>query len=212
MSKPTPARYRTLNWSACNAALHERVSLTVWFDAAMPWRATPSGKRGAQPAYSDAAVQACPTVEVLFGLPLRRTTGFGASLLKLADLDWPVPDVPALCRRQRILAVQLPYRSSAAPFTRWWIARASRSAGSASRHAESIPLGTMLRMTLPGQPRHVRHRSRTDGDPGLTERRGSARHRATWPNDLVPLVRGGPPPVPRTAPNDTTAAAASRPR
>ncbi len=115
MSKPTPARYRTLNWSACNAALHERVSLTVWFDAAMPWRAAPSGKRGAQPAYSDAAVQACLTVEVLFGLPLRWTTGFGASLLKLADLDWPVPDVPALCRRQRILAVQLPYRGSGGP-------------------------------------------------------------------------------------------------
>jgi hypothetical protein len=33
------------------------------------------------------------TVKVLFGLPLRQTTGFVASLLKLAGLDWPVPFV-----------------------------------------------------------------------------------------------------------------------
>ena len=38
-----------------------------------------------------------------------------ASLLKLAGLDWPVPDVSTLCRRQRTLAVQLPYRGSGGP-------------------------------------------------------------------------------------------------
>ncbi len=32
-------------------------------------------------------------IKVLFGLPLRQTTGFVASLLKLAGLDWPVPFV-----------------------------------------------------------------------------------------------------------------------
>ncbi len=32
MSKSAPTRYRTLNWSAGNAALRERGSLTVWFD------------------------------------------------------------------------------------------------------------------------------------------------------------------------------------
>ncbi len=47
----------------------------------------PSGKRGGQPVYSDAAVQACLTIKVLFGLPLRQTSGFVASLLKLAELD-----------------------------------------------------------------------------------------------------------------------------
>ena len=49
---------------------------------------------------------------MLFGLPLRQTTGFVASLLKLAGLDWPVPDFSTLCRRQKRLAVQLPYRGS----------------------------------------------------------------------------------------------------
>jgi IS5 family transposase len=55
------------------------------------------------------------TVKVLFGLPLRQTTGFVASLLKLAGLDWPVPDYSTLCRRQKTLAVKLPYRGSGGP-------------------------------------------------------------------------------------------------
>ncbi len=112
MSKPALTRYRTLNWSAYNAALCERGSLTVWFDPLTPWHAALSGKRGGQPVYSDAAIQACLTVKVLFGLPLRQTTGFVASLLRLAGLGWPVPDFSTLCRRQKTLAVQLPYRGS----------------------------------------------------------------------------------------------------
>ena len=93
----------------------ERGSLTVWFDPSTPWHAAPSGKRGGQAVYSDAAIQACLTIKVLFGLPLRQTTGFVASLLKLAGLDWPVPDHSTPCRRQRTLAVQLPYRGSNRP-------------------------------------------------------------------------------------------------
>ena len=84
MSKSARTRYRTLNWSAYNAALRERGSLTVWFDPGMVWHAVPSGKRGGQPVYSDAAIQSCLTIKVLFGLPFRQTTGFVASLLKLA--------------------------------------------------------------------------------------------------------------------------------
>lgn len=68
-----------------------------------------------QPVCSDAAIQACLTVNVLFGLPLRQATSFVASLLKLAGLDWPVPDCSTLCRRQKTLAVQLPYRGSGGP-------------------------------------------------------------------------------------------------
>ncbi len=52
---------------------------------------------------------------MLFGLPLRQATGFVASLLKFAGLDWPVPDVSTLCRRRKTLAVQLPYRGSGGP-------------------------------------------------------------------------------------------------
>ena len=71
MFKPVPARYRTLNGSSYNAALRERGSLTVWFDPTTAWHAAPSARRGGQSVYSDAAIQACLTVQVLFGLPLR---------------------------------------------------------------------------------------------------------------------------------------------
>ena len=79
------------------------------------WEAAPSGRRGRQQAYCDAAIQACLTLKVLFGLPLRQTTGFVASLLKLVGLDWSVPDYSTLCRRQRTLSVAIPYKGSAGP-------------------------------------------------------------------------------------------------
>jgi hypothetical protein len=38
-----------------------------------------------------------------------------ASLLKLADLDWAVPHYTTLCRRQKTLAFQIPYRRADGP-------------------------------------------------------------------------------------------------
>ena len=38
----------------------------------MIWEATPTGKRGRQPDYSDAAIQTCLTMKVLFGMALRQ--------------------------------------------------------------------------------------------------------------------------------------------
>ena len=37
------------------------------------------------------------------------------SLLKMAGLDWPVPDTSTLCRRQKTVTIQIPYRRSGAP-------------------------------------------------------------------------------------------------
>ena len=73
------------------------------------------GKRGRQPTYSDAAVQTCLTMKVLFGMALRQTTGFVESLLRLAGLDWKVPDFSTLSRHQKTLAVNIPYRGSQGP-------------------------------------------------------------------------------------------------
>jgi hypothetical protein len=53
----------------------------------MIWEAGPTGKRGRQPDYHDAAIQTCLTMKVLFGMALRQTTGFVESLLHLIDLD-----------------------------------------------------------------------------------------------------------------------------
>lgn len=115
MSNWTPTTYKTMNWSAYNYSLKRRGSLSIWFDAEMAWEAEPSGKRGRQQTYSDAAIQTCLTIKALFGLPLRQTTGFVESLLELIGLDWAVPDFSTLCRRQRTLSVAIPYKGSSGP-------------------------------------------------------------------------------------------------
>ena len=80
----------------------------------MAWAAKPTGKRGRQPLYSDAAVQTCLTMKLLFGMALRQTTGFVESLLCLIGLNWTVPDVSTLSRRQKTLAVNIPHRGGRA--------------------------------------------------------------------------------------------------
>ena len=115
MSSWTPTTYKTRNWAEYNLSLKNRGSLSIWFDPGMIWEAAPSGRRGRQQAYSDGAIQACLTLKVLFGLPLRQTTGFVESLLRLVGLDWSVPDFSTLCRRQRTLSVAIPYKGSAGP-------------------------------------------------------------------------------------------------
>lgn len=84
--------------------------MLIWVDQDMAWLAPREGRPGRPSVFSDAAIQFCLSVKVLFKLPLRQTAGMVASLLRLAGLDWPVPDFSTLCRRQRTLAVQIPYR------------------------------------------------------------------------------------------------------
>jgi hypothetical protein len=108
MSSWTPTKYKTRNWAEYNLSLKNWGSLSIWFDAEMTWEAVPSGHRGRQQAYSDAAIQACLTFKVLFGLPLRQTTGF-------VGLDWAAPDFSTLCRRQKTLSVAIPYKGSTGP-------------------------------------------------------------------------------------------------
>lgn len=108
MSRPKPPTYCTTNWHAYNAALARRGSLSIRFDPRMQRLAAPTGKRGRQPVFTDAAIQTCLTLKALFGLPLRQTTGMITSLFELAGLDWPVPDFSTLCCRQKTLIVHIP--------------------------------------------------------------------------------------------------------
>jgi len=110
MSKPSPARYRTTNWSSQNAALRKRGSMLICVDEGMAWLAPHEGRPGRPAVFSDTAIQACLSIKVLFEPPLRQAAGMVASLLRLAGLDWSVPDFSTLCRRQKTLAVQIPYR------------------------------------------------------------------------------------------------------
>ncbi|OSP53580.1 hypothetical protein BV911_17260 [Pseudoruegeria sp. SK021] len=101
MSTPGKTVFKTTNWHDYNLALRRRGSLTVWFDPDMVWEEAPSEKRGRQQTYSAAAIQASLTLKVLFGMALRQTTRFVASLLKLAGLGWSVSDFSTLSRRQK---------------------------------------------------------------------------------------------------------------
>ena len=115
MSKASPPRYRTTNWSSYTSALRKRGSLLIWLDKGMIWLAPHDGSPGRPALFLDAAIQFCVTIKVLFKLPLRQTTGMVASLLKMADLDWAVPDYTTLWQRQKTLAVQIAYRRADGP-------------------------------------------------------------------------------------------------
>ena len=65
--------------------------------------------------FSDAAIQFCLTIKVLFKMPLRQATEMVTRLVKMANLAWAVPDDTTLCRRQKTLAIQIPYRRTDGP-------------------------------------------------------------------------------------------------
>ena len=112
-------KYRTTNWKTYNAALKARGSLTMWLDQGMQWLGTPSGKRGRSPTFSDAAIQFCLSIKSLFGQPLRKALGMVQSLLRLAKLDWPVPDFSTVCRRHKTLQVELSYQRPQKNASHW---------------------------------------------------------------------------------------------
>ena len=78
----------------------------------MQWLSAPCGRPGRPARFSDSTIELCLTLKALFNLPLRQATGLVASLLRLVDLDWPVPDYTTLCRRQKTLPVMLGGRPS----------------------------------------------------------------------------------------------------
>jgi hypothetical protein len=125
--------------------------------------------RGRQQAYSNAAMQACLTIKVLFGLPLRQATGFVESPLELVGLDWSVPDSCTLCRSQKTLSVAIPYRGSAGPLhllvDSTGIKAKERSQASLSCIASQYPVGQWVvptaasgaRYTLGSTSKHWRY-------------------------------------------------------
>lgn len=110
MKKQKKQRYRVRNWREYNAALRMRGSLTFWLDEAAlnGWsNAGKSGRRGASQTYSDSAVLCALTLQAVYHLPLRATVGLLGSLFGLMQTGLPVPDPSTLCRRRKILSVDL---------------------------------------------------------------------------------------------------------
>jgi hypothetical protein len=86
--------YRVKNWRDYDQSLRDRGNITLWIsqEAINAWTAPKTGKRGAQPVYSDLAIQTALTLRLLFRLPLRQTEGFLHPVLKLMGLTLPCPD------------------------------------------------------------------------------------------------------------------------
>jgi len=104
-------RYRVRNWPEYNRALVCRGNLTLWIDeqAVQAWRnASGSGAHGGRPRiYADTAIECALVVKAVFHLSLRATQGFLESVVKLMDIELPVPDCTTVSRRQDGLVPEL---------------------------------------------------------------------------------------------------------
>jgi hypothetical protein len=100
--------YRVKNWHEYDQALRDRGDITLWMsqDAIEAWTPPQTGKRGAQPVYSDIAIETALTLRLLLRLPLRQTEGFLHSILTLMGLSLPCPDHTTLSRRNATVAVR----------------------------------------------------------------------------------------------------------
>ena len=97
------------NWPAYDRALIARGDLTLWIapDALDAWHPAPTGLRGAQPKFSDLAIETAHTLRLVFNLPLRQAEGFLRSLLRIMDLHLESPDHTTLSRRGQGLTIDL---------------------------------------------------------------------------------------------------------
>jgi hypothetical protein len=78
-------------------------SVSIWIDPKMDWYGNPSGRRGRNQTFSDAAIDFCLTVARILSVSLRRAIEETKSLLRTASLDWQVPDYSTLSRRKKQL-------------------------------------------------------------------------------------------------------------
>ncbi len=105
-------KYRVRNWAEYERALVERGDLTVWFtdDAVAAWPPEKSRRRGAQPKYSELAIETALTLRLVYRLAWRQTEGFLSSILGLMGLELEAPDHTTLSRRSAGLATELKHR------------------------------------------------------------------------------------------------------
>lgn len=74
-----------------------------------------SGKPGASKTYSDTAIECMLTLKAVYNLALRSTEGLMQSVVKLLRVELPVPDYTTLCRRSKVLDVNLPRQIKSEP-------------------------------------------------------------------------------------------------
>jgi hypothetical protein len=111
------ARYRVKNWRAYDAALRRRGDLTVWVTPAAlaAWTPPRSGGRGRPKQYSAIAIETGLMLRLAFGRPWRQTEGMLASIMRLLNLDLPVPDHTTFSRRSADLTVAKAFGTASGP-------------------------------------------------------------------------------------------------
>ena len=111
------ARYRVKNWRDYDAALCRRGDLTVWVtaEALEAWTPANTGRRGRPRRYSEMVVETGLMLRLAFGRPWRQTEGMLASILRLLDVNLPVPDHTTFSRRSVDLTVAKAVRTATGP-------------------------------------------------------------------------------------------------
>lgn len=109
-TKATKKKYKIRNWSEYNKSLVNRGKLQIWVDeyALEHWEAEPTGKPGAQPIYSDLAIEITLQFGQVFNQRLRQAQGLVNSLFELMDIEKRVPNYSTLSRRGESISIELP--------------------------------------------------------------------------------------------------------
>jgi hypothetical protein len=102
-------KYRVKNWPDYDRALVARGDITLWITpgAVEAWRPARTGSCGAQPKFSNVAIETALTLRIVFHLPLRQAEGFLRSIMRLMDLELESPDHTTLSRRGQSLMIDL---------------------------------------------------------------------------------------------------------
>lgn len=111
---PVKDKYKLRNWKEYNSNLCKRGDVTLWIESSVlgEWRDIDLKKKVVgERQYPDSVILTCLVLSMQYHLPLRQTTGFVNSLLKLlGHAAYAVPDYTTLCRRQSDLPVEVTER------------------------------------------------------------------------------------------------------
>ena len=110
MGKKHQTSYKITNWKEYNESLVRRGDITLWFDeeAIHSWQhANDEVRRGRPFTYSDSAIETLLMLRELFRLPYRQTEGLGRALMKLMDVEVPIPSFTLLAKRAAKLQIDL---------------------------------------------------------------------------------------------------------
>ena len=94
-------RHVVTNRPEYEAGLRRSGSLTLWITqgAIDAWAAMRRSTPGAQPIYSDSAIQTCLMLRAAFKLALRQAEGLMLSVVELLRCELAVPDLTTVSRR-----------------------------------------------------------------------------------------------------------------